>query len=196
MIVWRESVREGGRVGGREGERVGRRESWSEGELVGGRESIYKVVICKEAVMIQVNSARSFLSNLHLVCYAQSASASLLLHYCGVSKISRLLCFIPPSLVSPTAKEYDLKVISTFEEIISCKLSVQQKSQLSLGIKQGGWGLTQSSSIACCAFLGAWASRLHHLPERDERVFLICDSLLSSVEANDTSIILPIASHL
>ena len=133
----------------------------------------------------QVDSAKVFLSKLPGLNDAQTAS--LLLRYCGIPKISHLLRCIPPLVIDTAATEFDCTIINTFEAIIGCKLSVQEIRQLSLPISQGGFSLTKSSSTASVAFLGAWASSLHHLPLRDQRMIAICDHI-SLHSARDCSV--------
>ena len=145
---------------------------------------------CKD----QVNRAKLFLSQLPKL--NDSQSASLLLRYCGVPKISHLLRSVPPIVIDEAAKEFDCALLDTFEGIISCKLSVQERSQFTLGIGQGGFGLTQSSDIASCAFLGAWAHTLHHLPPREAKLVTPSDSFLDITDVHLTPTIPSITGHL
>ena len=52
------------------------------------------------------------------------------------------------------------------------------KQQLSLRFGQGGFGLTQSSSMAAPAYLGAWASSLFYLSQRQSRLAELHDQIL------------------
>ena len=76
------------------------------------------------------------------------------------------------------------------------KLSDQAKKQLSLRISQGGFGLTQSRMTGLLRFLGAWASSLRYLPDR-EKLAVFCDSLLlNHIDNRSTASSFSIASHL
>ena len=116
----------------------------------------------KDRCMKQVNTAKTFLSKLPYIDDTQSAM--LILRYCGIPKISHLLRCVPPTVTAEATREFDVAIINTFEAIIGCKLSEQQRVQLRFS--QGGFGLSQMSVTAPCAFLGAWASTLHQLPLR------------------------------
>ena len=70
----------------------------------------------------QVDSAKVFLSKLPGLHDAKTAS--LLIRYCGIPKISHLLRCIPSLVVDTAAAEFDCTIINTFEAIIGCKLSV------------------------------------------------------------------------
>ena len=109
-------------------------------------------VLCSRCLFQTSGFCKSSLSKLPGLNDAQTAS--LLLRYCGIPKISHLLRCIPLLVIDTAAAEFDCTIINTFEAIIGCKLSVQEIRQLSLPISQGGFGLTKSSSTASVAFLG------------------------------------------
>ena len=106
----------------------------------------------QDICLTQVDSAKVFLSKLPRLNDAQTAS--LLLRYSGIPKISHLLRCIPASVIDTAATEFDCIIINTFEATIGCKLSGQEIRQLSLPISQGGFDITKSSATASVAFFG------------------------------------------
>ena len=102
--------------------------------------------MCKTSEFCQV-----FLVKLPQINDAQAAM--LILRYCGIPNISHLLQSVSPLVIADAAREFDIAIKETFEAIIGCKLSRQQKQQLSLRFGQGGF-------MAAPAYLGAWASSL------------------------------------
>ena len=127
----------------------------------------------QDVCLKQADSAKVFLSKLPRLNDAQTVL--LILRYCGIPKISHLLRCIPPFVIDTAARELDCTIITTFDSIIGCKLSVEETRQLLLPISLGGVGLTKSSSTSSVDFLSAWASSLYHLPLRDQRMIAICD---------------------
>ena len=101
-----------------------------------------------------------------LRCMRNLQSAMLLLRYCGVPTITHLLRSAAPHNVAEAAAQHDLDILDTFQSIIGISATVQQKSQISLPISLGGFGLLSAASASPCAFLGSWASTLAFLPER------------------------------
>ena len=81
---------------------------------------------------------------------------SLLLRYCGVSKMTHLLRSVPPSLIGSAANQHDCNVLSCFESIVGCQLSPSplQERQLEIRIAQGGFGLQPATARSHQAFLG------------------------------------------
>ena len=96
---------------------------------------------------VQVNQVKLFLSQLPKINDLQKAS--IVLRYCGVPKISHLLRSVPPRVIDEAAKDFDHALLDILENIVGCKFSAQERTQLTLGIRQGGFVLTQSG-----AFLG------------------------------------------
>ena len=84
---------------------------------------------------------------------------------CGFQKISHLLRSVSPLVIADVAGQFDIAIEETFEAIVECKLSRQQKQQPSLRFGQGGFRLTQPSSMAAPAYLGAWVSSLFIFPK-------------------------------
>ena len=88
-----------------------------------------------------------------------------------------LLRTVSPRLISTMARLHDSEIINTFEKIIGYDLSKQQQQQLTLRIKNGGFGLTASSDTSTSAFLEAWANTLNNLGNRDKRLVSLCNNL-------------------
>ena len=150
----------------------------------------------KDRCMKQVNTAKTFLSKLPYIDDTQSAM--LILRYCGIPKISHLLRCVPPTVTAEATREFDVAIINTFEAIIGCKLSEQQRVQLFFRFSQGGFGLSQMSVTAPCAFLGARASTLHQLPLRVPSLASFCDTVITPARICDDRApsVYSIADHL
>ena len=105
-------------------------------------------------------------------------------------------CTVPPQLVSSMANQHDREIISTFENIIGRNLSNRQCQQLTLSIKNGGFGLTAATETANSAFLGAWANTLANLPDREQRLDNICSALMEDFDIGHMSITLDLQEAL
>ena len=85
-----------------------------------------------------------------------------------------LLQTVSPRLTSTMTELRDSKIINTFKKIIGYDLSKQQQQQLTLRMKNRGFGLTSSSDTSTSAFLGTWINTLRN---RDKRLVSLCDKL-------------------
>ena len=94
--------------------------------------SIGHLSFVENSCMDQVHQAKLFLSQLPKIDDLQTAS--LVLRYCVVPKISLLLRSVPPRVIEETAKDFDQ---DTFENIVGSKFSARERTQLTLGKRQG-----------------------------------------------------------
>ena len=123
-----------------------------------------------------VSKEKSLLNRIPLLGNLQVSS--LLLHYCGVSKMTHLLRSVAPSLIRDAANDRDVNVLRCFESIVGFQLNSIQARQLEFRIAKGGFGLQSATQRSHQAFLGAWALTLSVLPRRlpslipDSSIFL------------------------
>ena len=95
-------------------------------------------------------------------------AAFILLRVCGLPKFLFTCRTMPPQLTSTACKSFDHFTLCTAADILRLdldSLSEVVRSQLTLPLRHGGFGLRSMLAIAPAAFLGSLAAAARHLPQ-------------------------------
>jgi hypothetical protein len=89
---------------------------------------------------------------------------TLLRSCCSFGKIVYFLRTIPSFKISSTCADFDKRVLTCFENILSVSLDNSSISQASLPLSKSGLGLRSAASHATACFIGSSSSAKNHSP--------------------------------
>jgi hypothetical protein len=114
---------------------------------------------------------------------------TLLRSCCSFGKMTFFLRTIPSLMMSPLCVEFDKRVLTCFENILSLSLDNSSMIQATLPLSKGGLGLRSTRAHASACYIASLGSAKSHSPvplETDQRCFDDYNSRVSSPLSPDS----------